>query len=71
MQKKKKSKNLNGKEANEKEGQKEYLKKRMKLLKKERVIYVYIKIGITINLKHLSKEYSQLLVVLIRKNARK
>ena len=71
MQKKKKSKNLNGKEANEKEGQKECLKKRMKLLKKERVIYVYIKIGITINLKHLSKEYSQLLVVLIRKNARK
>ena len=40
MQKKKKSKNLNGKEANEKEGQKECLKKRMKLLKKERVIYV-------------------------------
>ena len=47
------------------------LKERMKLVKKERVIYIYIKIGITISLKHLSKEYNQLLVVLLRKNARK
>ena len=45
------------------------LKKRMKPV--ERVIYIYIKIGITINLKHLSKEHNQLLVVLLRKNARK
>ena len=47
------------------------LKERMKLVKKEWVIYIYIKIGITISLKHLSKEYNQLLVVLLRKNARK
>ena len=47
------------------------LKKRMKLLNKERVIYIYIKTGITINLKHLSKEYSQLLVVSLQKKRKK
>ena len=46
------------------------LRKRMKLLKKERVIWISIKIGIIINLKHLSKEYYQLSVVPLRENAK-
>ena len=45
------------------------IKEKDEISKKEWVIY--IKIGITINLKPLSKEYNQLLVVLLRKKRKK
>ena len=43
----------------------------MKLVKKERLIEISIKTGIIIDLKHLPKEYNQVLVVLLREKARK
>ena len=45
------------------------IKEKDEIAKKEWVIY--IKIGITINLKPLSKEYNQLLLVLLRKKRKK
>ena len=42
---------------------------KFKLLKKERVIYISIKIGIIINPRHLRKECNQLSVVPLRENA--
>ena len=47
------------------------IKERMKLVKKERLIKISIKIGIIIDLKDLPKEYNQVLVVLLHKKARK
>ena len=47
------------------------IKERMKLVEKEQLINISIKIGIIIDLKHLPKEYSQVLVVLLREKARK
>ena len=71
MQKKKNRKISTKRKEMESKGRKNIIKEKDETTKEEWVIYIYIKIGITINLKHLSKEYSQPLVVLLQKNARK